>query len=143
MHCSFYVHAVCRYKCSWPQRYKMSEAFCEILSDHLATVRNVKQVHDGLVYSSIYAVHALVTRIATQLLNVEAPILPPSHDDTVCMQRYTLLCQQSLLFYHSMLGPLHVAKKTMQDMEDMLFYACKAYVLDALDDGPPSLRRNE
>tara|TARA_Y100000389_G_scaffold54983_1_gene50848 strand:- start:772 stop:1131 length:360 start_codon:yes stop_codon:yes gene_type:complete len=109
-----------------------SEEQFDACVEYLHSVRRVKQVHDGLTASSIHFAHALVTHIATELWKRPAPRMPPEPGDKECCSAYDLMCKESLLFHHSMLGPMHVPRATMVDMEKGMYNTCKAYLQVAL-----------
>lgn len=102
------------------------------LATFLATTRRVRQVNLGLLQTSVYFVHAMLRRIAIRLRNMSPPKLPPDTDDPRLSNTYRLLLQESLLFHHSVLGPMHVQKKTLVDSEASLFKNCKLYLEEAL-----------
>lgn len=98
------------------------------LASFLVTARRARQVNLGLLQTSVYFVHAMLRRIATRLRNTTPPQLPPHSDDARLQESYRLLLQESLLFHHSVLGPMHVQKKTLMDSEASLFKNCKLYL---------------
>lgn len=100
----------------------------ENLASFLVTARRARQVNLGLLQTSVYFVHAMLRRIATRLRNKTPPHLPPHSDDVQLQESYRLLLQESLLFHHSVLGPMHVQKKTLVDSEASLFKNCKLYL---------------
>jgi hypothetical protein len=104
------------------------------LANFLATARRARQVNLGLLQTSVYFVHAMLRRIATRLRNNTPPHLPPHSDDARLRESYRLLLQESLLFHHSVLGPMHVQKKTLVDSEASLFKNCKLYLDLALSE---------
>lgn len=100
----------------------------EDLARFLVSARRARQVNLGLLQTSVYFVHAMLRRIATRLRNKPPPHLPPGTEDTRLLESYRLLLQESLLFHHSVLGPMHVQKKTLVDSEASLFKNCKLYL---------------
>jgi hypothetical protein len=100
----------------------------ENLASFLVTARRARQVNLGLLQTSVYFVHAMLRRIATRLRNKTPPQLPPHTEDARLRESYRLLLQESLLFHHSVLGPMHVQKKTLVDSEASLFKNCKLYL---------------
>jgi len=98
------------------------------LAQFLVTARRARQVNLGLLQTSKYFVHAMLRRIATRLRDKAPPHLPPHPDDARLQESYRLLLQESLLFHHSVLGPMHVQKKTLVDSEGSLFKNCKLYL---------------
>ena len=105
-----------------------TEANLQDLANFLVSARRARQVNLGLLQTSVYFVHAMLRRIATRLRNKPPPHLPPGTEDTRLQESYRLLLQESLLFHHSVLGPMHVQKKTLVDSEASLFKNCKLYL---------------
>lgn len=100
----------------------------EELAKFLVSARRPRQVNLGLLQTSVYFVHAMLRRIATRLRNLPPPQLPPETGNARLLESYRFLLQQSLLFHHSVLGPMHVQKKTLVDSEASLFKNCKLYL---------------
>ena len=100
----------------------------EELAKFLVSARRPRQVNLGLLQTSVYFVHAMLRRIATRLRNLPPPQLPPETENARLLESYRFLLQQSLLFHHSVLGPMHVQKKTLVDSEASLFKNCKLYL---------------
>ena len=113
----------------------------EHLASFLVSARRARQVNLGLLQTSKYFVHAMLRRIATRLRNKPPPHLPPDTEDTRLQESYRLLLQESLLFHHSVLGPMHVQKKTLVDSEASLFKHCKLYLDLALTEGAVKRQR--
>lgn len=113
----------------------------EKLASFLVTARRARQVNRGLLQTSVYFVHAMLRRIATRLRNKTPPHLPPHMEDARLQESYRLLLQESLLFHHSVLGPMHVQKKTLVDSEASLFKNCKLYLDLALTEGAVKKQR--
>lgn len=111
------------------------------LASFLVTARRARQVNLGLLQTSVYFVHAMLRRIATRLRNKTPPHVPPHSDDDRLQESYRLLLQESLLFHHSVLGPMHVQKKTLVDSEASLFKNCKLYLDLALTEGAVKKQR--
>lgn len=111
------------------------------LASFLVTARRARQVNLGLLQTSVYFVHAMLRRIATRLRNKTPPHLPPRSDDDRLQESYRLLLQESLLFHHSVLGPMHVQKKTLVDSEASLFKNCKLYLDLTLTEGAVKKQR--
>lgn len=111
------------------------------MAEFLHTVRHARQVNYGMLLTSIFFVHAMLRRISMQLRNTEPPDLPPAQDNADLCHLYRMLLQESLLFHHSVLGPMHVQKKTLVDSEASLFKNCKIYLDMALATRPHKLRR--
>ena len=105
-----------------------TEVELDNLATFLVTARRARQVNLGLLQTSLYFVHAMLRRIATRLRNKTPPHLPPHSDDDRLRESYRLLLQESLLFHHSVLGPMHVQKKTLVDSEASIFKNCKLYL---------------
>lgn len=86
--------------------------------DFVRERRRVANVQKGLIYTSYFFVLELLDsmqeRYGTQ---VQIP-------DTV----YRQLMYDSLLLHHSMLGTMHVQKKTLQTMEQQLCFSAEAAV---------------
>ena len=87
-------------------------------ADFLFTARKVRNVQKGLIYVSVFCVQGIVARLQEKYgVHEELP-----------KKDYERLIFDSLLLHHSALGTMHVQKKTLQTMEQLLCTRAEQYV---------------
>lgn len=87
-------------------------------AEFLFAARKVRNVQKGLIYVSIFCVHGIVTRLLEKF----------SVHEKLPNELNRQLIFDSLLLHHSALGTMHVQKKTLQTMEQLLCTRAEQYV---------------